>query len=334
MSAWISKIGNQYIDKERGGSMKESLDRIENYVHDMRYKNIDNILITKNGQNMYSKNFNKAFDGKKHRIASVVKSIISLGTGIAVDRGYVGLDDNICEYLGESFDDMTAKAHRKITIRDLLTLSSGIYWQFGIHASQPLWSTVEAEEDWCRAILELPSAYTPGTKFYYKDADIYLLTQVLQKATGESIENFISKNLYQPLGIVCAAVDDDFGISSNNMTNIGMLTAQEMAKIGNLCLNHGAYQGQQIISEAYLKQATAGQIDTNEFVKYFGMREYGFLWWIHEEAYFARGFGGNEIAVFPKYGLVVVIQATAKKISKEYLDVIYNVILKEESLIA
>ena len=118
------------------------------------------------------------------------------------------------------------------------------------------------------------------------------------------------------------------------MGDIGILTAQEMAKIGNLCLNRGEYQGQRIISEAYLKMATAKQIDTNEIVKYFGMREYGFLWWVHEDAYFARGFGGNEIGVFPKYGLVVVIQATAKKVSKEYLDVIYHVILKEESLIS
>lgn len=112
----------------------------------MRYKNIDNILITKNGHDVYSKNFNKEFDGKKHRIASVVKSIISLGTGIAVDRGYVRLDDYICEYLGESFNNMTTKAHRKITIRDLLTLSSGIYWQFGIHASQTALADREAEE--------------------------------------------------------------------------------------------------------------------------------------------------------------------------------------------
>lgn len=300
----------------------------------MRYKNIDNILITKNGQDVYSKKFNKSYDGKKHRIASVIKSILSLGTGIAVDRGCVRLDDYICKYLEGSFHQMTSKAHRKITIRDLLTLSSGIYWQFGIHASQPLWSAVEAEEDWSRAILELPSAYTPGKKFYYKDADVYLLTQVLQKATGQSIENFIYENLYRPLGIVCAAVDHDFGISSDNMTNIGMLTAQEMARIGNLCLNGGEYQGQRIVSEAYLKLATAKQMDADVFSKYFGMKEYGFLWWIHEDAYFARGFGGNEIAVFPKYGLVVVIQATAKKVSKEYLDVIYNVILKDESLIS
>ncbi len=314
--------------------MEKSLDRIENYIYEMRYKIIDNILITKNGQEVYLKNFHKEFLGKKHRIASVVKSIISLGTGIAVDRGYVKLDDCICKYLGESFGHMTEKAHRKITIRDLLTLSSGIYWQFGIHASQPLWQVVEAGEDWSRAILELPSAYTPGTKFYYKDADVYLLTQVLQKATGQAVEKFIYENLYRPLGIICDAVDNDFGTRNNNMSNIGMLTAQEMAKIGNLCLNRGEYQGRRIISEAYLKSATAKQIDTNEFVKYFGMREYGFLWWIHEDAYFARGFGGNEIAVFPKYGLVVVIQATAKKVSKEYLDVIYHVILKEESLIS
>ncbi len=314
--------------------MKKPLNRIEEYIHEMRYKNIDNILITKNGQTVYLKNFIKEFEGKKHPIASVVKSIISLGTGIAVDRGYVRLDDCICEYLGEAFHCTTEKAHRKITIRDLLTLSSGIYWQFGIHASQPLWSAVEAEEDWARAILELPSAYTPGTRFYYKDADVYLLTQVLQKATGQSIQHFISENLYQPLGIALAGTDNDFGIRNNHMGHIGMLTAQEMAKIGNLCLNRGEYQGQRIISEAYLKMATAKQIDTNEFVKYFGMREYGFLWWVHEDAYFARGFGGNEIGVFPKYGLVVVIQATAKKVSKEYLDVIYHVILKEESLIS
>lgn len=314
--------------------MEKLSEWIENYVQEMRYKNIDNILITKNGQKVYWKNFNKEFDGKKHRIASVIKSIISLGTGIAVDRGYVRLDDCICEYLGESFDPMTEKAHRKITIRNLLTLSSGIYWQFGIHASQPLWATVEAEADWRRAILELPGAYTPGTKFYYKDADVYLLTQVLQKATGQSIEKFIYENLYEPLGITCDTVDSDLGINRNNMTNIGMLTAQEMAKIGNLCLNRGEYEGQRIISEAYLKLATAKQTGTDGFVKYFGMREYGFLWWIHEDAYFARGFGGNEIAVFPKYGMVVVIQATAKKVSKEYLDVIYQVILKEESLIS
>lgn len=314
--------------------MKSSLDRIENYVREMRYTNIDNILITKNGQEVYSKNFNKKFDEKKHPIASVIKSIISLGTGIAIDRGYVKLDDCICKYLEYSFDNITTNIHRKITIKDLLMLSSGIYWQFGIHASQPLWSSVEAEEDWSRAILELPSAYTPGTKFYYKDSDVYLLTQILQKVTGQSIENFIFENLYQPLGIVCVAIDNDLGIRKNNMNNIGMLTAQEMAKIGNLCLNRGEYQGQQIISEAYLKMATTKQIDTNEFVKYFGMQEYGFLWWIYKDAYFARGFGGNEIAVFPKYGLVVIIQATAKKVSKEYLDLIYNVILNDESLVS
>ena len=125
--------------------MEKSLNRIENYIYEMRYKSIDNILITKNGQEVYWKNFNQEFCGKKHRIASVIKSIISLGTGIAVDRGYLKLDDCICKYLGEPFDNMTEKAHSNITIRDLLTLSSGIYWQFGIHASQPLWSTVEVE---------------------------------------------------------------------------------------------------------------------------------------------------------------------------------------------
>ena len=117
--------------------MKNSLNQIENYVYERRYKNIDNILITKNGQEVYSKNFNKEFDGKKHPIASVVKSIISLGTGIAVDRGYVRLEDCICEYLGESFNTMTTKAHRKITIKDIFKHYNGKYLEVWIKASKP-----------------------------------------------------------------------------------------------------------------------------------------------------------------------------------------------------
>lgn len=308
--------------------MDKLQDKIEKYVYEMRYKNIDNILVTKKGNVLCEINLNPAYRYKKHYIASIQKSIISLGTGIALDKGYLRLDDNIDKYI-------TIKdTHKRITIRDLLTLSSGIYWQFGIHASQPIWSTIELEENWLEAILELPEAYTPGTKFYYKDSDVYLLTQVLQRASNRSIEEFIYENLYAPLGISCNKIDDDWGINRNNMTNISMLTAHEMARIGNLCLDGGKYGGKQLISEEYLKLAMQKQITTHEFIKYFGSGDYGFLWWIFEDAYFARGFGGNEIAVFPKYDLVVVIQATAKKISKEYLDVIYDVILKDELILS
>lgn len=308
--------------------MDKLQDKINKYVYEMRYQNIDNILVTKKGDILCEINFNPVYKDKKHYIASIQKSIISLGAGIALDKGYLQLDDNISKYI--TINDI----HKRITIRDLLTLSSGIYWQFGIHASQPIWSTIEQEENWLEAILELPEAYTPGTKFYYKDVDVYLLTQVLQRASNRSIEEFIYENLYAPLGISCNSIDDDWGINRNNMTNISMLTAREMARIGNLCLNGGKYEGQQLISEEYLKLATQKQIATHEFAKYFGSGDYGFLWWIFEDAYFARGFGGNEIAVFPKYDLVVVIQATAKKISKEYLDVIYDVIRKDELLLS
>lgn len=308
--------------------MDKLQNKIEKYVYEMRYKNIDNILVTKKGNVLCDINFNPVYKDKKHHIASIQKSIISLGTGIALEKGYLQLDDNIGKYI--TMNDI----HKRITIRDLLTLSSGIYWQFGIHASQPIWSTIETEENWLEAILELPEAYTPGTKFYYKDVDVYLLTQVLQRASNRSIEEFTYENLYAPLGISCNGIDEDWGINRNNMTNISMLTAQEMARIGNLCLNGGKYEGQQLISEGYLKLATRKQIATNEFAKYFGSGDYGFLWWIFEDAYFARGFGGNEIAVFPGQDLVVVIQATAKKISKEYLDVIYDVIRKDELILS
>lgn len=307
---------------------------IENYIHEMKYKNIDNIHITKHGQVVYSKNFNSEYKEKKHRIASIIKSVLSLGTGIAVDHGYLNLDDSISKYLNGYIDLTSMNMYKKITVRSLLTLSSGLYWQFGIHGSQPLWSNISEEDNWTKAILELPIVNTPGTSFYYKDCDIYLLKQVLQNVMGMSIEEFISRDLYEPLGIICESIDHGFGDDYDNMSSISMLTSEEMSQIGNLCLNHGRYKDKQIVSKEYLELATKKQIDTRDFVNKFCSSDYGYLFWIYGDAYFARGFGGNEIAVFPEYDLVIVIQATAKKISKEYLDIIYDVILKDESILA
>lgn len=303
---------------------------INNYIHEKQYKNIDNILVSKKGEVIFSQNYNKDYANRKHYIASIIKSIVSLGVGIAVREGYLSIDDPINEYLPEYFKNTSEPMHRKITIRNLLTQSSGIYWQFGIHASQPLWSRICAEEDWISAIAELPIVNTPGKKFYYKEIDVYLLIQILQKVSNMSIEEYIYNYLYNPLNIVCDSLDKSMGINNHNTNNISKLTVDEMAIIGNFCLNGGKIDGVQIVDEDFLKMSTKKQIDTIEFVDKFGTTDYGFLWWIFGDAYFARGFGGNEIAIFPDQDLVIVIQATAKKVSKEYLDVIFDIILKDK----
>lgn len=100
----------------------------------------------------------------KHRTASVIKSIIFLGTGIAADRGAVRLDDYIFEYLGEVFDHMTAKAHRKITVRDLLTLS----WKQNQPSGNPARSLLSMKTWEERSGVYTKKTYSQGARILVK----------------------------------------------------------------------------------------------------------------------------------------------------------------------
>lgn len=306
------------------------LDDLNGYIMTNKYTNIDNIVVSKKGVKIFEQNYNKKYLNKKHYIASILKSVISLGVGVAVQKKLINVEDSVCDYFPEYFSGKNM--YKRIKIKHLLTLSSGIYWRFGIHGSQPLWGRIQESNNWLEEISNLPIVFTPGTKFYYKEIDVYILEQILQRVTNMSIESFIAKELYDPLGIYCDKIDLSYGINGSNVENISALTAQEMLKIGELVLNMGGVEGQQILDKNYLNEAIKEQIRTKEFNKYFGMSSYGYLWWLCEKGYFARGFGGNEIAIFPEHEVVIVIQATAKKISKEYLDIIFDVILEDSDV--
>ena len=269
---------------------------------------------------MASRYYNEVNENSKNVIMSVAKSIMSICTGIALDKGLLeSLDEPIYKYIPE-FAEGRDTLHRMITMKHLLTMTSGIYWNGGIHQHYPMMKQMRKSGDWISHIADCAVVDISGTKYNYKEWDVILLAKVLDKACGDMFD-FMNENLFIPLGIVserwyrssCGvyySVGND--ADGDNETKFKM-TAKDMLKIGKLFLDSGVFEGRRIISKGYIEQVTT-PLKCNP--------NYGYLWWICGEQYGCRGFGGQSITVIPEEKTIVVIQATPTARGIGYEDVV------------
>ena len=296
---------------------------IDDYIKQKRYRQINSVLLYQDNQIVLERYYNKFNQESRNPIKSIWKSIISIGIGICLDRGYIkSLNDPICKYL-EAFNQNNYPYHKLITIKHLLTMTSGIYWNGGKHYHCPMLEQLRRSQDWLVHLADIQMDALPGTKHVYKEWDVILLSAIIGQTTGMNTFDFCNNYVFKPLNIK----SEKWWTSPCGVTyNIGNtlldeatshLCARDLAKIGNLFLNHGKYKGEQIISESYIKEAITPTWQNGN---------YGFLWWLGDEWYGCRGFGGQEIRVIPKKNIVGVIQATPTSLGKSYEDVfvLYN----------
>ncbi|MDP4089773.1 MAG: serine hydrolase [Bacillota bacterium] len=305
----------QYSTPEAEGMDSEVLAGIDDYLKQKRYRLVNSVLVVRNGKIVFEHYYNKFNEGSRNNIKSIWKSILSITTGICLDKGIIkSLDVPICAYLPE-FAQNNHMYHKAITIRHLLTMSSGIYWNGGIHYHCPLMTQMMKTDNWVSYIADAAVNNYPGTKFIYKEWDVILLSAVLGRAVGGTAYDACSKFLYEPLGItsgVWPQSPDKVSYTVYKGEENSDLCARDLAKIGQLFLNNGVFNGERIISEAHVRQA----VTPSE--AYSG---YGYLWWLFDGGFACRGFGGQEVSVYPADGLVTVIQATATPSGKAYHDV-------------
>ena len=288
------------------------------------YSNIAGMLVQKNSKTVYEQYFNGYTAERALHVFSVTKSVVNLLIGIAIDQGYLkSVDQKVLDF----FPDYTLKRGEKnaqrVTIRDILTMSAPYKYK-----SAP-YTKYFTSESWVKAALDLLGGKGEIGKFRYTPLigpDI--LTGILAKATGRSTLDFARENVFAPLGIqadrnivfqskeeqlalmtkenhLCGWVADPQGI---NTAGWGLfLKAAEMAKIGQLYLNRGAWQGRQLVSAEWINESTQEHSRWEEL----GLK-YGYLWWIideEEHSFAALGDGGNVIYVNPAKNLVVAIAA-------------------------
>lgn len=245
-----------------------------------------------------------------HDVRSVTKTVTSLLVGIAIDTGCLtSLDQTLGELLGDQAPIDPAKA--AITLRDLLTMSSGFDW---VEHGAVGYSDWAASPDQVQYVLSRPLVAPPGTVFNYNSGALHLLSVILTRACAPTA-TFAAEHLFGPLGIASRPWE----INREGITNgaAGLqLSTTEMATIGELLLEHGRLHDVQIVPAAYVDTAIDKHIATERGVDGYG---YG-IWVAHDGGApyaLAEGYGGQFIVVVPRARAVIAITANWESFGTE-----------------
>lgn len=261
-------------------------------------------------------------------IKSASKSILNALVSIALERGELkSLDTTIDTYLPQYFVRIpAADPRRDITIRHLLTLSSGLpstsIYNYGNWVSS---------KDWLAYALNQEPVAPPGTRFLYSTGDTHLLAAVLTRATGVSLRGYAQRHLFGPLGVEIGGWDRDpqgiyFG--GNNMA----LSPEALLRFGRLYLDEGTYGQKRLLPAEWVAESWTPRFLNSSFN---GRHDYGYLWWHGEfgghSAWFAWGYGGQFLFVVPSLRAVVVITGDPDAPSRGGNEVIYD--LMDEKIV-
>lgn len=265
------------------------------------------LLVERNGVLVQEEYLNGYTADRFYDLRSVTKSIISILIGIAIDKGFINnVDETIEDYLGEILPELEPEKGA-ITIRHLLTMSSGLPWRELGYTSTDFGSWVTSD-DQIMWILDKPLFDPPGEYWNYNTGASHILSAILTSATDLSAKDFAQQYLLTPLGSEVG----DWSVDSrgNNFGGHGIsLTAPDMIKIGRMMLNGGIYNGTQIVSHNWVAESTEFLYSTNWAVPY--GQGYGYLWWIGYDNetgitfFFAHGYGGQFIINVPEHNTVI-----------------------------
>jgi CubicO group peptidase (beta-lactamase class C family) len=249
----------------------------------------------------------------RHDARSMTKSVTDLLVGIAIDRGYIkSIGQSVFSFFPQ-YSDLRTLEKDRITLRDLLTMSSGLEWH---EFDTPYTSDDNSEnkmdnaKDPYRFALGQAVVAPPGRIWNYNSGSTELLGAILHRATGKPLDRLARSLLFEPLGITDFEWYKD--AQGNPTAAAGLrLRPRDYAKIGQLVLQRGAWNGKQIVPTGWIDASTTPQI--NGFLVFF----YGYQFWLgrslvakHPVDWAAAwGLGGQRVFIVPALDLVVVVTA-------------------------
>ncbi|WP_060209943.1 serine hydrolase domain-containing protein [Sporosarcina koreensis] len=262
---------------------------------------IDSVIVQRNDAVVFEYYRNNKMKEKQHKIYSVTKSILSALIGIAIDKGYIeNVNTPISNFFQEFNED---KENQKITIKHLLTMTSGLQW--------PGNSSMIPSKNWVNFVLQQDIDHPPGKEMVYSCGSSQLLSAILQKTTGLNTEAFAKKHLFTPLGITDYKWNSDaqgIAIGGFGLT----MKPVDMLKIGTLYVNKGRWKSKQILTPDWIEEST------NPKVKVDDGTSYAYHWWNKQfdnqigRIALAVGYEGQYIILAPDYQLVVVMTSSIK----------------------
>ena len=241
------------------------------------------------------------------------KSVTALVLGMAIDHGWIkSVDTPVLSFFPE-YADLRAPEKDRITLRHLLTMSSGLDWhEFDVPYTDAANSEIRMDTapDPYRFALEQPMVAPPGQIWNYNSGSTELLGAVLRKATGKPLDQLARTMLFGPLGIT--DVEWYRYAQDNPSAAAGLrLRPRDLAKIGQVVLQHGAWNGKRLVSASWVGASTTPQINGQ------GVFFYGYQFWLGRSLVdkhvvdwaAAWGLGGQRVFIVPDLDLVVVVTA-------------------------
>ena len=257
------------------------------------------------------------FDGDSaetlHDIRSATKSITATLMGIAIQKGLVhSVNDSIALYL----PGLPHDGKQNITIRDLLTMRSGLAANDEDPLSPGNEDNLDRASDWLRAAYAVPIQEQPGHTYVYCSLNAFLTGVIVSNAAKMPLEEFARRNLFGPLGIDHFHWLKAAGGQTKGQGNLSIRT-RDLAAIGQMYLDHGLVESKRVLDSEWIEQSWAKLVSISKSDPYADF--YGYMWYSRDEptgasptpVHFASGNGGNKIYVVPSRHLVIAITSSA-----------------------
>ena len=212
-----------------------------------------------------------------------------------------------------------------LTVRDVLIMADGMN-------PDPSQTIGTKNRNWVKAFLATPIVYKPGTVFLYNSMGTFMLSAIVQKVTGQKLIDYLKPRLFDPLGIT--GMDWEENLLSINTGGWGLrLKTEDMAKLGQLYLQKGMWNGNQILPASWIEEAATEKIiqhpdlaqvskDTSDWEQGYGYQ----IWRCRHHAYRADGAFGQFIIVFPEMDAVLAIQSETSNMQNE-LNLVWDYLL-------
>jgi CubicO group peptidase (beta-lactamase class C family) len=240
---------------------------------------------------------------RPHIMFSISKSFTATAIGIAESEGLLSIDDTILSFFPSYATPAAVANAGDLRVRHLLAMATG-HAVDTMEVMRPLQG-----EDWVKVFLECPIVFPPGTHFLYNSGASFVLAALLTSRTGQSVLDYLTPRLFEPLGITTPPWEvNPRGI---NLGASGLrLHTEDVAKLGELYLRHGQWNGQQLLTPEWVDQASAIQVSNGDEPNSDWSEGYGFQWWrTRNNGFRADGAHGQFSLVWPDLDLVVAITA-------------------------
>lgn len=251
--------------------------------------------------------------GMWHITHSMCKSITGMAIGMLIEEEKLKLDENIYDIFPDHINAFSKIFRPVITVENLLTMTSGVTFNE---------SGIVSGNDWLGSFLNASVNGKPGTEFQYNSLNTYVLSAIVTKRTGETLTEYLTPRLFDPLGITKYYWET----CPKGITKGGwglFLCAEDMAKLGQLYLQRGKWNGQQLVSEYWIEISTARHLKTQNDT--YG---YGYQLWMEQRpgSFEYNGMLGQNVIIYPDMDMVLVTNAGNKEMFQDC--VMLNIIRK------